>query len=414
MIDEPKRQRMSKTANRLTPKKIARLKEPGRYHDGYGLMLQVTKTGAKSWLLRYQRDGREHMHGLGPLQTVSLKEARERATAARLKVLDGIDPIDIRRVARRQRKLDEAKAATFQQVADQLQAKSADEWGEVHRSQWRNTMRDYVYPIIGDLPVADIDIHLVVKVLEPIWKTKQTAQRLRERIARVLDHAEALGLRTGKNPASLTEHLKHLLGKPVTVARHHAAMPFDDIPQFMEELRTQEGVAARALEVTILTALRTGEAINATWDEIDLVKRQWIIPAARMKTAKKIGEDHDVPLSDRVIEILNELPREDGNPFVFIGRAGQPIGIRAMFALLQTMRPNLTVHGLRSSFRTWAAVRTNFQREVCEQALAHTLGNATERAYMRDKLSEKRRALISDWASYCANVSNVVPLKKSS
>ena len=325
MNDEPKRQRMSKEANRLTAKKIEALRRKrkvGRHHDGFGLLLQITKSGAASWLLRYQRDGQEHMHGLGPLQTVSLKEARERAKAARLKVLDGVDPIDNKRSTRRQRKLDEAKARTFQQVADQLQAKSADEWGRIHRSQWRNTMRDYVYPIIGDLPVADIDIHLVVKVLEPIWKTKQTAQRLRERIARVLDHAEALGLRTGKNPASLTEHLKHLLGKPNTIKRHHAAMPFDDVPQFMEELRAQEGTAARALEITILTALRTGEALNATWSEIDLVKRKWVVPAARMKTAKKVGEDHDVPLSDRVVEILEALPHENGNPYVFIGRAG--------------------------------------------------------------------------------------------
>lgn len=410
---------MTKDGNRLTAKRIEALirkNEVGRHHDGFGLYFQITKRGSKSWLYRYEHGGKGHMMGLGPLRLYNLKAARKRRDEAERQRRDGVDPLAAKRERRQQAKVTKEKARTFQQVADELQGLRADEWGKVHSSQWRNTFRDYVYPVIGNLPIADIDESLIIKVLAPIWKTKQTAQRVRERISRVFKYAVALKLRPD-NPAELSDHLKNLLGKPTMVKRHHTAMPYDDVPKFMEELRAQEGMPARALETTVLTALRTGEVIGAKWEEIDLAKRVWIIPAARMKTGKATATDHDVPLAPRVVEILENLPREDGNEFVFIGvEAGKPIGARAMFSLLRTMRPTLTVHGFRASFRTWAAVKTNFAREVAEHALAHTVGNKVENAYQRDKLSDKRRSLMEAWAGYCTNpeADNVVPFKSGS
>lgn len=221
----------------------------------------------------------------------------------------------------------------------------------------------------------------------------------------------------GYEPGELTDRLKDRLPNPVTNGRHLAAMEFDDVPAFMAELRAQEGVAARALEFCILTAARTGEALGAKWDEVDFGKRKWTVPASRMKTGKKVPDDHVVPLSNRAIEILEGLPREANNPFVFVGeRPGRSIHIGAMFKELRAMRSKSTVHGFRASFRTWAAARTNFAREVAEQALAHTVGDATERAYLRDTLLEKRRALMEAWAAYCSGeetADNVVQLRSS-
>ena len=393
------RPRMSKAVNRLTAKKIEKLKDPGRYHDGHGLLLQITESGSRSWLLRYQRNGRERMHGLGPYPDVGLKQARERARDARLKLLDGEDPIDTKRSKRQQATLDAAKATTFRQAAERFLTAHEGAWtSDVHRQQWHRTLETYTYDVIGDLPVAAIDTTLVLKVLEPIW-TRETAKRLRGRIERILDWAKVRGLREGENPARWKGHLDKLLQKPNGTAKHHTALPFEDVPAFLTELRATEGIAARALEIAILTALRTGEVLNATWSEINLTKREWVIPAARMKA----GKEHKVPLSPRVVEILDNLPREADNEFVFIGeRAGRPIGDRAMFITLREMRPGNTVHGFRSTFVDWAHERTAFDNTVIEMALAHAVGTAVERAYRRTDLFDKRRALMETWAAFCA------------
>ena len=334
------------------------------------------------------------MIGLGPFHTVSLKEARDRAKAARLQLQDGIDPL----TAKREKRRAVVKAHTFKDAALQYITDRGAEWSTIHRNQWQQTLRDYAFPHIGNLPVASIDTEQVMKVLKPIWTAKQTAQRLRGRIEAVLGWATVMKLRSGDNPAAWGNHLENLLPKPSKVhpVKHHAAMPYEDLPAFMEELRAVEGVPARALEIAILTALRTGEVIGAEWPEIDLQKREWLIPAERMKMSK----DHRIPLSPRAVEILSELPRVEGNPHVFVGeRVGQPIGNRALFLLLRSLRPGVTVHGFRSTFRDWAAERTNVDHAVAEAALAHQVGSAVERAYKRTDLFNKRRALMEAWES---------------
>jgi integrase len=412
---------MSKQANRLTAKKIERLKKPGRYHDGFGLVLQITKSGSRSWILRYQRHGRERMLGLGPLHTVTLKEARERAKKARLQLLDGEDPIQARREKRIQTRLEAARQAnlvTFRAAAERFLAAHEGAWkNAVHREQWRKTLTTYAYPIIGSLPVQAIDTDWVLQVLEPIWTSRQqTAMRLRGRIERILDWAKARGLRDGENPARWRAHLDKLVQKPTTKAKHFAAMPYEEVPNFVAELRAREGVAARALEVTILTAARTGEVVGAKWTEIDLAKKLWIVPAERMKSER----EHRIPLSPRVMELLADLPREDGNDSVFIGnRAGAPINKTALYTTLQAIRrgSGLTVHGFRSAFRDWCAERTNFPREIAEEALAHVIGDATERAYRRGDVLEKRRQLMTAWAKFCSRslpAGEVVPLSPAS
>ena len=401
---------LSKAVHRLTTKKIEGLVRKGvvgRHHDGNGLLLQVSKGGSVSWLYRYQRGGAAHMIGLGALRLFSLKEARKKRDEVERQLRAGIDPL-----AAKKGKVEPLR--TFREVAEALQQLAEDLWCRVHRVQWRKSFEQYVYPVIGNVPVADINTDLIVKVLRPIWKTKATAQRLRARIARVLTHAEALGLRVGNNPARLSDHLKSLLGDPPR-PRNHACMVWQDLPEFLVELRKQEIIAAAALEVCILTALRTSEVINGRWDEIDLTRREWVIPAARMKMHKKIFDDHIVPLSSRVVEIFEGLPREQGNGYVFLGsQPGGHLGSRAMFDLLSRLRPGVTVHGFRATFRTWCAVETNVQREVCEQALAHTVGNDTERRYLRDSLLGKRRSLMEAWAQFCMNpatTGEVIPLR---
>jgi integrase len=412
---------MSKAANRLTTKKIeALLREgvPGRFHDGHGLMLEI-REGADgkpraSWLLRYQRDGKERMYGLGPLHTVRLADARERARQARLQLLDGADPIDARRDARVHAAVEAAKRVTFRQAAERFIAANESSWtNAVHRGQWQTTLETYAYPTLGDLPVSAIDQALVLKALQPIWQSKTvTASRVRSRIENVLDYAKANGWRDGDNPAAWGV-LKYALGKGKTEKAHHAAMPFVDIPAFLGELREREGSPARALEVAILTALRTNEVIGARWEEIDLVERVWTIPANRMKA----GEEHKVPLAPRVIEILQSLRREKGSDFVFVGdRPLHPLHSHSMFNMLRNMRSSITVHGFRSSFSDWAHERASTDNFTIEMALAHKVGNAVTQAYLRSTLFAKRRLLMDAWSAYCygeTEAANVVQFNKA-
>jgi len=356
----------------------------------------------RSWLLRYELNGKERFYGLGPLHTVSLKDARERARKARLQLLDGIDPI----AAKQQRKADAAlaaaKAITFETAARQYFDQHAAKWrNRKHRAQFLSTLQTYAYPTLGKLPVAAIDTGLVLKVIEPIWPTKtETASRVRSRVEAVLDWATVRGYRTGDNPARWKGHLAEVLPARGKIRRtiHHAALPFGEIGAFVAALRAREGVAARALEFGILTAARTGEVIGARWPEVDLKAKVWTVPAGRMKGSR----EHRVPLSDGALEILRALPREDNNPRVFIGPRKDGLSNMAMASVLHRMgRDDITVHGFRSTFRDWAAERTSYPNHVVEMALAHVIGDKVEGAYRRGDLFEKRRRLMADWAKYC-------------
>jgi integrase len=383
---------------KLTAKTVGALKVPGRYGDGGGLWLQVTPTGTKSWLLRYMLNGRARAMGLGPLDLISLAEARERTREARRKLLDGTDPIEARAAGRAQRRLDEARALSFQDCADRYIESHESGWrGTESAKQWRASLATYAYPIIGALPVAAIDTALVLRVIEPIWTLKRaTAGRVRGRIERILDWAQVRGYRTGENPARWRGHLASILPAKVRAVAHLAAMPYAELPGFMAELHNHVGVSARVLEFLILTAARTAEATKTTWDEIDLENKLWTIPANRMKA----GTLHRVPLSDRVIQLLHSLPTEDNNDHVFIGARGEHISKKVMLRLMRQLRPAYTPHGFRSSFRDWAAEQTNFPNHVVEQALAHTLGNKVEAAYRRGDLFDKRKLLMDEWNTF--------------
>jgi integrase len=339
------------------------------------------------------------MMGLGPIHTYTLPEARALATEKRQLLKHGIDPLD------EARKEEQAKATvmTFREAADECMKALEPGWkNRKHRDQWKSTLETYAYPKIGHMPVADIDTPHVYDVLKTIWTAKpETASRVRSRIARVLDWAKAAKYRSGDNPAAWKGHLENLLASPSKVkkVRHHAALPYAELPQFMSELSDRKGTAARALEFTILTAARTGEVIDAVWGEIDFEAKAWTVPAGRMKAAK----EHRVPLSNRAFDLLKGLPREDGNDHIFIGpNKGAGLSNMAMAALLERMkRDDITVHGFRSSFRDWAGNETHYPRDLIETALAHIIGNQAERAYRRSDALEKRRRLMLDWAKYC-------------
>jgi integrase len=389
-------------ANKLTPLAIKNKRKPGVYGDGRGLYLQVSRSGTKSWLFRFMRDGVARKMGLGAIHTVPLADARQRAAEARRAVLDGIDPIEARQAKRAMGRLDAAKAITFRACAEKFIAAQEAGWKSgKHAKQWANTLATYAYPLIGPLPVAAIDTGLVLKVIEPIWNTKsETAGRVRGRIESVLDWATVREYRTGENPARWRGHLDNVLPKrsKVQPVRHHDAMAYAELPAFMSELRQQDNISARALEFTVLCATRTGETVGAEWPEIDVAGKVWTIPGERMKG----GKEHRVPLSERALAILAALPREGS--FVFPGaKAGKPLSNMAMLQLLRGMRGmGATVHGFRSTFRDWAAERTNYQNHIVEMALAHTVGDKVEAAYRRGDLFDKRRKLMAEWAGYCA------------
>jgi integrase len=375
--------------------------------------------------LRYMLDRKPRWMGLGPLSLYGLAEARTRALDARRKRHDGIDPIEARRAERTRQRLDAAKAITFKQCAESYITSHRAGWrNEKHRYQWSQTLEQFVYPEIGSLPVQAVDTTLVLKVLEPIWTTKpETASRVRQRIENILDSAKARGYRDGENPARWRGHFDKILParSRVREVEHLAALPYPDLPAFLTDLRTREATAARALEFLILTAARTGEAIGARWSEIDLRDKTWTVPAARMKAHR----EHRVPLSPRALAILDEMQaaHHGDNPdaFVFTGpKPGKPLSNMAFLMLLRRMGlDNLTVHGFRATFKTWASERTSFQNEITEAALAHIIGDKVEQAYRRTDLFEKRRRLMQQWATFCTTVpagdaqNKIVPLRAS-
>ena len=414
--DGSEKRRATRLIGKLTSLSVRQARRRGLYGDGGGLFLQVSESGAKSWVFRFKKADRLRVMGLGPAHTITLAEARDRARECRKLRLDGIDPIEARRAERAQAKLDAAKAVTFAECADAyITAHKAGWRNPKHAAQWPATLATYVNPTFGELPVPAIDTALVTRVMEPIWTKKpETASRVRGRIESILDWATARGYRQGENPARWRGHLENLLPSRSKVRRvkHHAALPYSELSAFMLALRQQEGVAARALEFTILTAARTGEVIGARWGEINIAERLWSVPAERMKA----GREHRVPLCGKALEIVEEMRAIGGN-FIFPGgKRGKPLSNMAMTMLLRRMgHGDQTVHGFRSTFRDWAAERTNFPAEVAEMALAHAVTDKVEAAYRRGDLFEKRRALAEAWAKFCATAlvgGEIVPIRK--
>src|SRR5215469_11589922 len=420
---------------KLSAVKVAKAKGPAVLHDGGGLYLRVApnrtdrngneKPGAKSWVFRFQLDGKRRDMGLGPYPDISLAEARLRAAEHRNQRRDGIDPLDAKAAQRQAQRVAAAKGRTFGDCAAEFIEKNRAGWRNAkHRQQWDNTLATYVYPVIGDLPVSTIDTGLVVQVLDPIWTEKpETASRVRGRIEAVLDAATVRGFRQGPNPAQWKGNLAHILPARARVRKvaHHAALPFDRMPEFLAVLRERPGMAARALEFAALTAARTGEVLGARWGEIDLTAKVWTVPAGRMKAAR----EHRVPLSEAALDVIDKVCplalARDGKPDpaapVFPGpRRALPMSNMTMLMLLRRMkRTDLTAHGFRSTFSDWAAERTAYPREVVEMALAHAVENKVEAAYRRGDLFDKRRKLMESWAHFCEAppAGNVVALHSS-
>lgn len=390
---------MPRLGNRLTPKFVETVTKPGLHADGHGLHLLVGPTGGKSWVFRYKFDRKSHDMGLGPLHTVSLKEARRKALTCRQQRLDGLNPLAEKRRAR----LPAPEIMTFEQCARQYIRDRRAEWkGTASETQWTQSLRDYAFPRIGRLSVTEIDTGAVMRCLDPIWREKTVAaSRLRGRIESVLGWATARGYRSGENPARWRGHLENLLPRSSRLKRvtPHAALPADEIPILLGALAGRQGVSARAIEFVILTAARTSEAIGARWDEINFSEKLWTVPASRMKG----GLEHRVPLSPPALAVLESLAQIRQGALIFPGRSeGRPLGRNTMAALLQTMEyGSATILGLRAAFATWAAERTNFASEIRESCLAHKVGSAVERSYRRSDFLVKRRQLLEAWARFC-------------
>jgi integrase len=386
----------------LSVAKVRAEKRPGFHTDSTrGLYLRVAPGGSKSWVYRYQVAGKRRLMGLGPVDAVTLAEARDAALAARRLVLVGQDPIDARRGERDAAALASAKAITFGEVNDAYLKAHEPSWkGTKNSAQWRASMASYALPLVGKLHVAGIDTGLVMRVLEPIWLEKRvTADRVRRRIESVLDFAVAREWRTaGDNPARWRGHLEHLLARETKAVEHFTAMPYSELPAFMTALRDRPGTAARALELLILTAARSDEVYGATWREFDLAGRTWTIPAERMKGKKGKAREHMVPLSDAALALLLDPGQPDA--FVFPSDAGGKMYRHAFFNELKRMGIQVTAHGFRSCFRDWAAER-GVDHTLAELALGHSVGTAVERAYRRTTMFEKRRQLADAWAKFC-------------
>ncbi len=409
---------MPRKASELNALAVSRLTAPGLHFVGGvpGLALQVLPTGARTWVLRISVGGRRRDMGLGGYSASGMTLARARAAAldARDKLKAGIDPIEERRAAESLLRAAHAKVVTFEQAARAYIASHAPGWRNAkHAQQWQNTLEQHAFPVLGPLGVRHIETAHVLAVLEPIWQDRtETASRLRGRIELVLDWATARGHRSGENPARWRGHLDKLLPRPskVTRAEHHAALPVDAVPGFISALRGQQGMGARALEFAILTAARSGEVRGATWGEIDLKVATWTVPGERMKA----GKEHRVPLSKAALQLLADLPRMAGSEFVFSAPRGGQLSDMTLSAVLRRMKVPAVPHGFRSTFRDWAAERTNYPRDVAEMALAHSIGDKVEAAYRRGDLFEKRRRMMDEWAAFCAMpaaTGEVIPLR---
>ena len=410
-------------AGRLAKSDVQKIRS---WHDGGGLYLVVdgrrsgpARPATASWAFRYMLHGKAHMQGLGSYRNVSLAEARRRAAEARQQLGRGEDPVAAKRAERAERRAALARELTFKDVAEDYLRANEAKWKNVkHAAQWKATLAFYAYPIIGGMTVGVVDADAVLKVLRQnvappnapprvLWEARpETASRVRGRIETVLDYAKVLGLRDGQNPAAWKGNLKLALPAKSAVAKvkHHAAMAFADLPGFVGQLQQEAGTSARALEFAILTAARTGEVIGATWSEIDLKRKIWIIASGRMKA----GREHRVPLSERSCEIIREMTPAHVSPldYIFPGaRPGKPLSNMAFLMLLRRMKHvDLTVHGFRSTFRDWVSEMTDFPGELAEMALAHAIASHVEAAYRRGDMIEKRRQLMGAWESFCAGI----------
>ncbi|MBX9910088.1 MAG: integrase arm-type DNA-binding domain-containing protein [Beijerinckiaceae bacterium] len=408
---------MARAMHKLSARFVATATEAGRHGDGAGLYLSISPNGGRRWTFLFRQNGKLREMGLGSARDVSLAKARERAQAARDLLADGQDPLAVKRTE----PVAEPERPNFGAFADSLVASLVEGFSNPkHRQQWTNTLTTYAVPL-RDKALDEISTTDILEILQPLWQTKpETASRLRGRIERILSAAKAKGLISSpwENPARWRGHLDQLLSKRQRLTRgRHAALDYDQISGFVAKLRARSSLASLALEFTILTAGRTGEVLGAQWREIDLAKTLWTVPAGRMKARR----EHRVPLAKRACDILSELAAlrpegDDGSSYVFPGlKSGRPLSGMSMEMLLRRMgRPDITVHGFRSTFRDWAAECTPFANEVCESALAHTIGNKAEAAYRRGDLFEKRRALMSAWSDYCdeSAAGNVIQIRR--
>ncbi|RUR30849.1 site-specific integrase [Vreelandella andesensis] len=413
---------MPKVAKELSAAEVRRIDRPGFHPVGGvpGLLLQVSPGGGRSWVLRVMVGNRRRGFGLGSFPTVSLGDARNKARELREKLAQGIDPVAERQAARAAHIAAQAKRLTFREAAEQYHATKEKEFRNAkHRKDWIGSLKRYAFIHIGEVPVGDVELPHVLKALEPIWETKtETATRVRQRIESVLAWAAVRGYRNGDNPARWQGNLDAVLAKPAKVGkgkRHFPALPWQRVPEFLQDLRTREGMGARALEFAILTAARSGEIRGATWEEIDLSAKVWTIPADRMKA----GKPHRIPLSPAAVTLLEALPRMEGQPLVFPAVRGGKISDVTILATVKRMnatkekeggeqytdpsdaRP-VVPHGFRSAFKDWARNRSSYPDEVSELALAHVNSDATRAAYARDELLPQRTKLMKAWADYCA------------
>jgi integrase len=415
-----------RSIHRLNALTVERTRRAGKYADGGGLYLQIDG-GSRAWHFRYRWLGTERYMGLGSVSLISLSEARELAHQARKLLHDRVDPLAARQAERARKQREARQSMTFDACAEKYIEAHKVEWkNPKHRQQWTNTLQTYASPVFGNLPVASVDTPLIMKAVQPIWAAKnETAARLRGRIETVLDWAKVNGYRSGDNPARWKGHLQQLLParRKVHAVKHHAALPYAELPAFMPKLRRMEGVAARALEFLILTAVRTGDIRGKDrddrpamqWAHIDLTARIWTIP----KT--KTDVEHAVPLSDAAIAVLKDVAAfglKSGIVFPSTDRLGEPLSDAAMRSVLDRMGEGyetLTAHGFRATFKTWASEATDFQHEVIEAALAHGISDKLEAAYRRGTFFEKRRRLMAAWADFIVNrrgSDKVIPLNR--
>ncbi len=393
---------MPKKVEDLKAIEIKRITKPGRHAVGNvpGLILFVKPTGTRSWIYRTMFGNKRLNIGLGGYPQVSLAKAKEKANEAKSLIDKGINPIERKMEIRQAVIASQNGRMTFAKAAQLCHEMKSSEFKNVkHVKQWIATLETYAFPIIGRIPVDEIDLPHVLQVLEPIWQDKtETATRLRQRIEAVLTWATVSKYRTGDNPARWKGNLSEVLPKPnkIKTVKHMPALPYKEINTFMTALRKMEGLGARALELIVLTACRSSECRFATWDEIDFQEKAWTIPAERMKAEK----EHRIPLTADAIKLLNDLPRFEGSNYLFTAPKGGPISDMTISAVCRRMQINVVPHGFRSTFRDWAAETTNFPREVCEQALAHTLDSKVEAAYRRGDLFNKRVKLMESWNDY--------------
>ena len=391
---------MGLRAKELSALVVGRIKKPGMHAVGGvpGLYLYVSDAGARSWIVRVTVHGKRREMGLGGFDDVTLAQAREKARQARQQAIEGIDPVQERKAARLRRKTE--TVPTFRKCATDYIDAHAAEWRNVkHAAQWASTLDTYAYPLIGEMSVADIETRHVLEVLRPIWTSKtETATRVRGRIEQVLSSAKVAGYREGENPARWRGHLDQLLPTPSKIAKvsHHPAMPIDDVPSFAKHLLSGNGIAARALLFAILTAARSGEVRGATWDEIDMDARLWVIPAERMKADR----EHRVPLSDQAVELLKGLPVFVGVDYVFSAPRGGQLSDMSLTACMRRQQLPYVPHGFRSTFRDWCGERTHYPGDLAEMALAHAIKNKVEAAYRRGDMLEKRRQMMQEWANF--------------